>query len=46
MRARDHGIVIGHGAPGPENAITDVTHALPGERLARAVTEAASRGVS
>ena len=24
MRARDHGITIGHGTPGPENAITDV----------------------
>ena len=24
MRARDIGIIIGHGAPGPYNAITDV----------------------
>ncbi|MBV9002484.1 MAG: P1 family peptidase [Solirubrobacterales bacterium] len=32
MRARDHGIVIGHGAPGPENAITDVAGVRVGHR--------------
>lgn len=32
MRARDHGIVIGHGAPGPGNAITDVAGVRVGHR--------------
>jgi D-aminopeptidase len=29
MRAREHGLIIGHGEPGPDNAITDV----PGVRV-------------
>ncbi|MBV9415628.1 MAG: P1 family peptidase, partial [Solirubrobacterales bacterium] len=32
MRARDYGIVIGHGAPGSENAITDVAGVRVGHR--------------
>ncbi len=32
MRARDHGITIGHGAPGPLNAITDVAGVRVGHR--------------
>jgi len=32
MRARDHGIVIGDGTPGPENAITDVPGVRVGHR--------------
>jgi D-aminopeptidase len=32
MRARDHGIVIGEGRPGPENAITDVAGVRVGHR--------------
>jgi D-aminopeptidase len=32
MRARDHGIVIGDGTPGPENAITDVAGVRVGHR--------------
>jgi D-aminopeptidase len=32
MRAREHGIVIGDGTPGPENAITDVAGVRVGHR--------------
>jgi D-aminopeptidase len=32
MRARDHGIVIGAGTPGPQNAITDVAGVRVGHR--------------
>lgn len=32
MRARDHGIVIGDGTPGPRNAITDVSGVRVGHR--------------
>jgi D-aminopeptidase len=32
MRARDHGITIGHGTPGPLNAITDVAGVRVGHR--------------
>ncbi|MBV8945980.1 MAG: P1 family peptidase [Solirubrobacterales bacterium] len=32
MRARDHGIVIGDGTPGPSNAITDVAGVRVGHR--------------
>ncbi len=32
MRARDHGIAIGHGTRGPENAITDVAGVRVGHR--------------
>jgi D-aminopeptidase len=32
MRARDHGIAIGDGTPGPENAITDVAGVRVGHR--------------
>jgi D-aminopeptidase len=32
MRARDHGIAIGDGMPGPENAITDVAGVRVGHR--------------
>ena len=30
VRTRDHGIIIGEGTPGPENAITDVAGVLVG----------------
>jgi D-aminopeptidase len=32
MRAREHGITIGHGTPGPANAITDVAGVRVGHR--------------
>jgi D-aminopeptidase len=32
MRARDHGIIVGHGTPGPQNAIADVAGVRVGHR--------------